>query len=68
MSLCKNYQIGKMGKTNFKRKNSHSEEVFELVHIDLCGPIGDERYNGYNNFILFFNDYSRIDDSNVSKR
>lgn len=39
MALWKNCQIGKMGKTSFKRKNYHSEEVLELVHIDLCGPI-----------------------------
>ena len=40
MGMCKNCQIGKMGKTTFKRKNYHSEEVLELVHTNLCGPIG----------------------------
>ena len=40
IDLCKNCQIGKMGKTSFKRKNYHYEEVLELVHIDLCRPIG----------------------------
>ena len=46
MSLCKNCQIGKMGKKSFKRKNYHSKEVLELVHIDLCGPIDIESYSG----------------------
>ena len=32
MGLCKNCQIGKMGKTSFKRKDYHSEEVLEIVH------------------------------------
>ena len=60
MGLCKNYQIGKMGKTSFKRKNYHSEEVLELVHTDLCGPIGINSYSGDKYFILFVDDYSRM--------
>ena len=49
-----------MGNTSFKRKNYHSEEVLELVHTDLCGPIGTESYSGDKYFILFVNDYSRM--------
>ena len=45
IGLCKNCQIGKMGKTSFKRKNYHFEEVLELVHTKLCGPIGIESYS-----------------------
>ena len=60
MGLCKNCQIGKMGKTSFKRKNYHSKEVLNLVHIDLCGPIGIESYSRDNFFILFVDDYYRM--------
>jgi hypothetical protein len=60
IGLCKNCQIGKMGKTIFKRKNYHSEEVLELVHIDLCGPIEIESYSGYKYFIIFVYNYSRM--------
>ena len=35
----KKIQIGKMEKTSFKRKNYQSEDVLEIVHTDLCGPI-----------------------------
>ena len=42
MGLCKNSQISKMGNTSFKRKKYHSKELIELVHIDLCQPIGIE--------------------------
>ena len=59
MGLCKNCQIGKMGKTSFKSKNYHSEEVLGLVHTDLCGPIGIESYSGDKFFILFVDDYSK---------
>ena len=60
MGMCKNCQIGKMGKTSFKRKNYHFEEVLELVHIDLCGPIGTKSYSGDKFFILFVGEYSRM--------
>ena len=58
MGICKKCQISKMDKTSFKSKNYHSEEVLDLVHTDLCGPIGIEKYNGNKYFILFFDDYS----------
>ena len=49
-----------MGKTSFKNKNYHSEEVLEFVHTDLCGPIGIQSYSGEKSFILFVDDYSRM--------
>ena len=49
-----------MGKTSFKSKDYHSEEVLELAHIDLYGPIGIESYSGDKYFILFIDDYSRM--------
>ena len=52
IGLCKNYQIGKMGKTSFKSKNYQSEDILEIVHTNLCGPIGVESYTGEKFFIL----------------
>ena len=49
-----------MGKTSFKSKNYHYEEVLELVHTYLCGHIGKESYGGDKFFILFVDDYSRM--------
>ena len=49
-----------MGKTSFKSKNYQSQIFLELVHIDLCGPIGIESYSGENFLILFVDDYSRM--------
>ena len=60
MGMCKNCQISKTGNTNFKSKNYHSEEVLELVHTNLCGPIGTERYYGDKYFILFVDGYSKM--------
>ena len=60
VGLCKNCQIGKMGKTSFKSKNYQSEDILEIVHIDLCGTIGVESYIGEKVFILFVDEYSRM--------
>ena len=56
VGLCKNFQIGKMGKTSFKSKNYRSKEVLQIVHTDLCGPIRNESYIEEKFFILFFDD------------
>ena len=53
IGLCKNCQIGKMGKTSFKSKNYQSKDLLEIVHTDLCGPFGVESYTGEKFFILF---------------
>lgn len=60
MGLCKNFQIGKMGKTSFKSKKYYSKEVLEIFHTELCGPIGIKNYSGENFFIVFVDDYSRM--------
>ena len=60
IGLCKNCQIGKMGKTSFKSKNYQSEDILKIVYTDLCGPIGVESYTGEKFFILFDDDYSRM--------
>ena len=49
-----------MAKSSFKSKNHTSNEVLELVHIDLCRPITLQSYCGAKYFILFADDYSRM--------
>ena len=34
--------------------------MLEIVHNNLCEPIGVESYTGEKFFILFFDDYSRM--------
>ena len=59
-AICKQFQLGKMTKSSFKSKTYTSSDILKLVHIDLCGPIGVERYYGDKYFILFVDDYSRM--------
>lgn len=58
--MCKQCQLGKMTKCSFKSKTYTSENILELVHTDLCGPMGVQSYCGDRYFILFFDDYIRM--------
>ena len=59
-TMCKQCQLRKMTKSCFKRKKYTSNDILELVHIDLCGPIDIQSYYGDKYFILFVDDYSRM--------
>ena len=58
--MCKQCQLGKMTKSSFKSKTYIVNDILELVHIDLCGPIGVKIYCGDQYFIIFLDDYSRM--------
>lgn len=58
--MCKQCQLGKMKKSSFKRKTYTSDNILELVHTNLCGPIGVQSYCGDKYFFLFVDDYSRM--------
>ena len=49
-----------MTKSSFKSKTHTSNEVLELVHTDLCGPIEVQSYIGDRYIMLFVDYYSRM--------
>ena len=59
-TMCKQCQLGKMTKSSFKSKSYTSNEVLELVHTDLCGPIEVQSYKGDRYIMIFVDDYSRM--------
>ena len=59
-TMCKQCQLGKMTKSTFKSKAYTSNEVLELVHTHLCGPIEIQCYRGDRYIMLFVDDYSRM--------
>ena len=59
-TMCKQCQLGKMSRSSFKIKKNTSNEILELVHTNLCGPINPQNYCGARYYILFIDDYSRI--------
>jgi hypothetical protein len=59
---CESCLKGKMARMSFKKSNSKTEELFELVHSDVCGPFEKEAYGGYRGyryFVTFIDDKSR---------
>ena len=42
-----------------KLKGNRSNELLELVHTDVCGPINIRAHGGYEYFITFTDDHSR---------
>ena len=59
-TMCKQCQLGKMTKSTFKSKVYTSNEVLELVHTDLCGPIEVQSYKGDIYIMLLVDDFSRM--------
>ena len=58
--MCKQCQLGKMTNSSFKSKAFTLEDVLEIVHTDLCGPIEVQSYKGDRYMMLFIDDYSRM--------
>ena len=54
---CKQCQLGKMKESSFKIKIHTSNEILELVHTNLCGPIDPQSYRDDKYFILYVDDY-----------
>ena len=49
-----------MTRSSFKSKDYTSEEILEIVHTDLCGPIEVKSYKGDKYIMLFFDGYSKM--------
>ena len=49
-----------MTKRPFNAKGIRAQELLELVHSDVCGPMSIQARGGYEYFITFTDDYSRF--------
>ncbi|KAI3768676.1 hypothetical protein L2E82_19506 [Cichorium intybus] len=59
-SVCKDCMVGKQTKEAIPRSSSwRAEEILELVHSDICGPINPISNTGKKYFLSFIDDYSR---------
>ena len=52
--------MGKMIKTSFSGHRDRTNELLELVHTDVCGPMTTHTRGGYSYFITFTDDLSRF--------
>ena len=58
--VCESCLEGKMTKRPFNAKGRRAQDLLELVHSDVCGPMSIQARGGYEYFITFTNYYSRF--------
>ena len=58
--MCNHCVVGKQRRVSFKHdSSSRKEEVLELVHSDVYGPLKVKSIGGALYFVTFIDDYSR---------
>ena len=58
--VCESCLEDKMTKWPFSAKGRRAQDLLELVHLDVCGPLSIQARGGYEYFITFNDDYSRF--------
>ena len=58
--VCESCLEGKMTKRPFNAKGRRVQDLLELIHSDVCGPMSIQARGGYEYFITFTDDYSRF--------
>ena len=56
---CEPCLMGKMTKTLFSRTMEPANDLLEIVHTDVCGPMSVEARDTYCYFLTFIDDLSR---------
>jgi transposase InsO family protein len=56
---CDTCQLGKLTRKTFSKSQRLTTAPLELIHSDLCGPIGNTSLTGARYFLKFFDDFSR---------
>ena len=59
LDACEPCLMGKMTKTPFSGTMEQANDLLEIVHIDVCGPMSVEARGGYRYFLTFTDDLSR---------
>src|SRR5215216_1060524 len=56
---CEPCLMGKMTKTPFSRTMERANDLLEIIHTDVCGPMSVESRDGYCYFLTFTDDLNR---------
>ncbi|KAJ4744212.1 Transposon Ty1-GR1 Gag-Pol polyprotein [Rhynchospora pubera] len=59
IDTCESCLMGKMTKAPFPNKGTRANDLLDLVHTDVCGPMSICARGGYSYFITFTDDHSR---------
>ncbi|GJY26087.1 retrovirus-related pol polyprotein from transposon TNT 1-94 [Tanacetum coccineum] len=58
--LCSSCELGKAKQKSFHTKTTlSSKRWLQILHMDLCGPMRVESFNGKKYVLVIFDDYSR---------
>lgn len=61
IGVCEGYILGKQSRHSFPSgKAWRASSPLELVHADVCGPMQTESLGGSSYFLLFVDDYTRM--------
>lgn len=58
-NICEICYEGKQSRYPFKRSETKSRKMLELIHADVCGPMEVESFSKCKYFATFIDDYSR---------
>ena len=53
--------MGKMTKNLFSGTMDRANDLLEIIHTDVCGPMSVEARSGYRYFLTFTDDLSRYE-------
>ena len=56
--------MGKMTKTPFSETMERANNLLEIIHTDVCGPMSVEARGGYCYFMTFTDDLSSVRSQN----
>ena len=56
---CEPCLMGKMTKTPFSGTMERANDLLEIIHTDVCGPMSVEARGGYHYFLTFTDDLRR---------
>ena len=56
---CESCLVGKMTKAPFSGTMKRADDLLDIIHIDVCGPMSVEAHGGYRYFLTFTDDLSR---------
>ena len=59
LDACKPCLMGKMTKTPFSGKIEQANDLLEIIHTDVCGPMSVEARGGFCYFLTLTDDLSR---------
>ena len=59
LDACEPCLMGKMTKTPFSETMERPNDILEIIHTDVCGPMIVEARGGYRYLLTFIDDLSR---------